>query len=174
MRLICRGLIGQGNMSSFTPITRPWWLFSHPGPKRYPHWCTYFRTSCCLLPVGGSPSLLFMSLAFETKLLTQFLAFIGRSAAAWPQMLSWIPVLFTASPIHLDTSLLEKRCRHFLVQGLAPSSCKSSTCGQRKFYDFCLQAGKLHSNRSPCPVEEWTLSVCFFPRRFYSAFVYQS
>lgn len=30
----------------------------------------------------------------------------------------------------------------------------------RKFYDFCLQAGKLHSNGSPRPVEEWTL--CLF------------
>lgn len=30
----------------------------------------------------------------------------------------------------------------------------------RKFYDFCLQAGKLHPNGSPCPAEEWTL--CLF------------
>lgn len=66
----------------------------------------------------------------------------------------------TASPGQLDTSLLEERCRHFLVQGLAPSTRKSYTSGQRKFYNFCLQAGKLHPNGSPCPVDEWT--PCLF------------
>ena len=60
----------------------------------------------------------------------------------------------------LNTSLLEDRCRHFLVQGLAPSTRKSYASGQRKFYDFCLHAGRLHQNGSPCPAEEWTL--CLF------------
>ena len=60
----------------------------------------------------------------------------------------------------LDTSLLEDRCRQFMVQGLAPSASKTYSTGQRKFYDFCLQAGKLHPNGSPCPAEEWTL--CLF------------
>ena len=63
----------------------------------------------------------------------------------------------TASPGQLNTSVLEERCRHFLVRGLAPSTRKSYASGQRKFYDFCLQAGKLHSNGSPCPAE-WTWS----------------
>ena len=66
----------------------------------------------------------------------------------------------TASSGQLDTSLLEERCRQFLVQGLAPSTRKSYASGQRKIYDFCLQAGKLHPNGSPCPVDEWTL--CLF------------
>ena len=60
----------------------------------------------------------------------------------------------------LDTSLLEDWCRQFMVQGLAPSASKTYSTGQRKFYDFCLQAGKLHPNGSPCPAEEWTL--CLF------------
>ena len=32
--------------------------------------------------------------------------------------------------------------------------------GQRKFVEFCRQAGKLHSHGSPCPADEWTL--CLF------------
>ena len=32
--------------------------------------------------------------------------------------------------------------------------------GQRKFLEFCRQAGKLHSSGSPCPADEWTL--CLF------------
>ena len=60
----------------------------------------------------------------------------------------------------LDTSLLEERCRFFLVQGLAESTQKSYASGQRRFYNFCLQAGKLHPTGSPCPTDEWTL--CLF------------
>ena len=60
----------------------------------------------------------------------------------------------------LDTSLLEERCRFFLVQGLAQSTQKSYASGQRRFYNFCLQAGKLHPTGSPCPTDEWTL--CLF------------
>ena len=60
----------------------------------------------------------------------------------------------------LDTSLLEDRCWHFLVQGLAPSTRKSYASGRRKFYDFCRHAGRLHQDGSPCPAEEWTL--CLF------------
>ena len=30
---------------------------------------------------------------------------------------------------------------------------------QRKFLKFCCQAGKLHSNGSPCPADEWTLGL---------------
>ena len=60
----------------------------------------------------------------------------------------------------LNTSSLEQRCLHFLAQGLAPSTRKAYASGQRKFIEFCRQAGKLHSNGSPCPADEWTL--CLF------------
>ena len=60
----------------------------------------------------------------------------------------------------LDTSLLEERCHFFLVQGLAQSMQKSYASGQRRFYNFYLQAGKLHPTGSPCPTDEWTL--CLF------------
>ena len=60
----------------------------------------------------------------------------------------------------LNTSSLERQCLHFLVQGLAPSTRKAYASGQRKFVEFCRQAGKLHSNGSPCPADEWTL--CLF------------
>ena len=33
--------------------------------------------------------------------------------------------------------------------------------GQKKFYNFCLQLGKIHQSGSPCPLDEWTL--CLFP-----------
>ena len=60
----------------------------------------------------------------------------------------------------LNTSSLEQRCLHFLAQGLAPSTRRAYASGQRKFVEFCRQAGKLHSNGSPCPADEWTL--CLF------------
>ena len=60
----------------------------------------------------------------------------------------------------LDSSLLEDRCHFFLAQGLAQSTQKSYASGQRRFIAFCRQAGKLHPDGSPCPVEEWTL--CLF------------
>ena len=60
----------------------------------------------------------------------------------------------------LDSSLLEDRCRFFLAQGLAQTTQKSYASGQRRFIEFCRQAGKLHPDGSPCPVEEWTL--CLF------------
>ena len=47
----------------------------------------------------------------------------------------------SASSGQLDTSLLEEHCRFLLVQGLAQSPEKSYASGQRRFYDFCLQAG---------------------------------
>lgn len=46
------------------------------------------------------------------------------------------------------------------MQGLAPSTRRSYASGQIKFVNFCLQLGKLHSNGSPCPADEWTL--CLF------------
>ena len=60
----------------------------------------------------------------------------------------------------LDSSLLDDRCRFFLAQGLAQSTRKSYASGQQRFIEFCRQAGKLHPDGSPCPVEEWTL--CLF------------
>ena len=76
----------------------------------------------------------------------------------------------------VDTSLLEDQCHYFLAQGLAPSTRKSYASGQRKFYDFCLQAEKLHHNGSPCPVEEWTLClfVSFLADSIQHASVYQA
>ena len=32
--------------------------------------------------------------------------------------------------------------------------------GQKTFYDFCSQLGKIHQSGSPCPTDEWTL--CLF------------
>ena len=66
----------------------------------------------------------------------------------------------SASAGQLNTSSLEQRCLHFLAQGLAPSTQESYASGQRKFIEFCRQAGKLHPNGSPCPADEWTL--CLF------------
>ena len=67
----------------------------------------------------------------------------------------------SAAPVgQLNTSSLEQRCLHFLAQGLAPSTQKAYASGQRKFVKFCRQAGKLHSNGSSFPADEWTL--CLF------------
>ncbi|CAH3120930.1 unnamed protein product [Porites lobata] len=66
----------------------------------------------------------------------------------------------SASAGQLNTSALEQRCLHFLAQSLAPSTQKAHASGQRKFVEFCSQAGKLHPNDSPCPADEWTL--CLF------------
>ena len=60
----------------------------------------------------------------------------------------------------IDPSSLEDQCREFLIKGLASSTRNSYASGQRKFYDFCHQLGKIHSSGSPCPADEWTL--CLF------------
>ena len=64
----------------------------------------------------------------------------------------------------LNTSYLEQQCLHFLAEGLAPSIRQAYSSGQSKFLEFCRQAGKLHSNGLPCPVDKWTLRlfVCLF------------
>ena len=36
----------------------------------------------------------------------------------------------------------------------------SYVSGQRKFYNFCLQLGRIHQSGPPCPTDEWTL--CLF------------
>ena len=46
------------------------------------------------------------------------------------------------------------------MQGLALSTRSSYLSGQKKFYDFCAQLGKVHPSGSPCPTDEWTL--CLF------------
>ena len=46
------------------------------------------------------------------------------------------------------------------MQGLASSTRSSYLSGQKKFYDFCSQLGKVHPSGSPCPTDEWTL--CLF------------
>ena len=60
----------------------------------------------------------------------------------------------------LDPSSLEPQCHHFLAQGLASSTCSAYLSGQKKFYDFCSQLGKIYQSGSPCPTDEWTL--CLF------------
>ena len=60
----------------------------------------------------------------------------------------------------LDHSSLEHQCHHFLVQGLASSTRSTYLSGQNKFYDFCLQLGKIHQSGSPCLTDKWTL--CLF------------
>ena len=47
-----------------------------------------------------------------------------------------------------------------MAQGLAFSTHSTYLSGQKKFYDFCSQLGKLHQSGSPCPTDEWTL--CLF------------
>ena len=37
---------------------------------------------------------------------------------------------------------------------MAPSTWKAYASGQRKFVEFCRQAGKLHSDGSPCPADK--------------------
>lgn len=63
-------------------------------------------------------------------------------------------------PFLLISSILEQLCQHYLVHGLAASTCKSYFSGQTKFIEFCGQRGKLHPNGSPCPIDKWTL--CLF------------
>ena len=57
-------------------------------------------------------------------------------------------------------SSLIARCQELLVHGLAPSTRRSYSTGQRRFINFCAQIGKLHDNGSACPADEWTL--CLF------------
>ena len=40
------------------------------------------------------------------------------------------------------------------------STCSSYRSGQKKFFEFCTQLGKIHQSSSPCPADEWTL--CLF------------
>ena len=46
------------------------------------------------------------------------------------------------------------------MQGLAPSTRSCYRSGQKEFFEFCTQLGKLHQSGSPCPADEWTL--CLF------------
>ena len=74
---------------------------------------------------------------------------------------SFFPLSDSSAPAEqLDTFSLEQWCLHFLTQGLAASTRKAYAPGQRKFVEFCSQAGKLYPNGSPCPAEEWAL--CLF------------
>ena len=43
---------------------------------------------------------------------------------------------------------------------MASSTCSAYLSGQKKFYDFCSQLGKIHQSGSPCPTDEWKL--CLF------------
>lgn len=58
------------------------------------------------------------------------------------------------------TSELEKQCHYFLMEGLAPSTRRSYSTGQKRFIEFCSLMGKVNKYGSPCPAEEWTL--CLF------------
>ena len=60
----------------------------------------------------------------------------------------------------LDPFSLELHCHHFLTQDLASSTCSAYLSGQKKFYDVCLQLGKVHQSGFPCPTDEWKL--CLF------------
>ena len=59
-----------------------------------------------------------------------------------------------------DTSALEAQCHNFLVLSLAASTSNSYASGQKKFYEFCTQLGKVLPSGSRCPADEWTL--CLF------------
>ena len=62
--------------------------------------------------------------------------------------------------VGIDQFSLEQQCHAFLMHGLAPSTRNTYATAQRKFFNFCLQLGQLHSSGSPCPSNEWTL--CLF------------
>ena len=47
-----------------------------------------------------------------------------------------------------------------MVQGLVSSTRSSYTSGQKEFFNFCVQLGKVHPSGSLCPSDEWTL--CLF------------
>lgn len=68
----------------------------------------------------------------------------------------------------LDSSSLELQCHHFLVQGLALSMHSSYLSGQKKFYNLCSQLAKVNPSCSPCPTNEWTLSLCNVPGQYSS------
>ena len=46
-----------------------------------------------------------------------------------------------AAPGSVDRSTLEEHCLGFLAQGLVPSTRKSYSSAQRRFYEFCVQTG---------------------------------
>ena len=74
---------------------------------------------------------------------------------------SSVPLSDSSAPAgQLNISSLEQQCLHFLAEGLAPSTQQAYASSQRKFLEFCHQAGKLHSNGLPCPADKWTL--CLF------------
>lgn len=64
-----------------------------------------------------------------------------------------------AAPGSVNLSTLQERCVSFLLHGLATSTYKFYASAQRKCYKFCVQAGKLQANGSPCPADEWTLCL---------------
>ena len=64
-----------------------------------------------------------------------------------------------AAPGSVNLSTLQERCVSFLLHRLATSTYKFYASAQRKCYKFCVQAGKLQANGSPCPADEWTLCV---------------
>ena len=59
----------------------------------------------------------------------------------------------------LDPSSPELQCQNFLVQGLGSSTHSTYLSGQKKFYDFCTQFGKIHQSGSPWPTDDWTLCL---------------
>ena len=89
-----------------------------------------------------------------------FPAFIGRTSDAWHPQHNLTQFQSLLQLWELDPSSLELQCHHFLVQGLASSTRSTYLFGQKKFYDFCLQLGKIHQSGSPCPTDEWML--CLF------------
>ena len=59
----------------------------------------------------------------------------------------------------LDPSSPELQCQNFLVQGLGSSTHSTYLSGQKKFYDFCTQFGKIHQSGSPWLTDDWTLCL---------------
>lgn len=67
----------------------------------------------------------------------------------------WVPKNFWISCLcQIGTVLTQPT---LLLQSLAPFTQKSYSSAQNKFYEFCNQAGRLHKDGSPCPVDKWTL-----------------
>ena len=71
------------------------------------------------------------------------------------------PVLISpqllAQGFHSD---LEAPCLSFMYQGLAASTCRTYSCAQQKFINFCVMIGHVSYSGSPCSATEWTL--CLF------------
>ena len=74
----------------------------------------------------------------------------------------------TSTPGRIDWLSFEQQCHFLLAQGLADSTWRSYTSGQRKFVNFCTQIGQLHPSGSLCHTNKWT--SCLLPLSWMDQF----